>query len=77
MDKIQQYYKITNVKPEYHVLYIPYHKPSKKRIVLNGNELELHYVDEFSVYVEKNNELKVGAGPLQISEKKNLFVSFD
>ena len=52
MDKITQYYQITNVKPEYYVLDPPYYKASKKRIIFNGKELELHYENEFGAYVE-------------------------
>jgi hypothetical protein len=52
MDKINQYYKISQVKPEYHVLFAPYYIPSKKRIILNGKELELHYYTEFQTYIE-------------------------
>lgn len=51
MEKINQYYKITNVKPEYHRLDPPYYKPSKKRIMFNGKELELHYLNEFKTYI--------------------------
>lgn len=52
MDKIKQYYQITNVKPEYYVLISSYFKPSRKRIIFNGKELELHYNDEFKIYLE-------------------------
>lgn len=55
MEKIKQYYKITNIKPEYHVLYTPFYKPSKKRILLNGKELELHYIEEFGFYIPTQN----------------------
>lgn len=53
MEKIIQYYKITNIKPEYHVLHKPLYKPSRKRIILNGKELELHYLAEFGTYVNE------------------------
>lgn len=52
MEKILQYYKIADIKPEYHTLYMPFYKPSKKRILFNGKELELHFDDEFQVYKE-------------------------
>lgn len=53
MNKIHQYIRITNIKPEYHILENIINKPSIKRITLNGKELELHYIDEFGAYVEK------------------------
>ena len=60
MDKIRQYNKITDVKPEYYNLYIPMNKASKKKIIFNGKELELHYVKEFGTYVDDPHEFKVG-----------------
>ena len=59
MEKINQYYKITNIKPEYHILDPPYYVPSKKRIIFNGKELELHYLNEFKTYLE-NETFKIG-----------------
>lgn len=58
MDQIRQYQKVTNVKPDYHVLRIPFDRPSKKRIIFNGKELELHYDREFGIYVEEIEEYK-------------------
>lgn len=59
MDKIKQYYKMTNIKPEYHVLEAPYYTPSKKRIIFNGKELELHYSNEFHTYLDEDT-FKIG-----------------
>ena len=41
MNKIKQYYEIAAIKPDYHKLNLPIHKPSQKKIILNGMELEL------------------------------------
>ena len=51
MDKIIQYHKLSIVKPEYSIAYKPYMKPSPKKIILNGKELELYYSTEFGSYV--------------------------
>lgn len=59
MDIIKQYYLITETKPEYHDLIAPYVKPSKKKIIFNGLELELHYNREFGMYIDA--ELKMGS----------------
>lgn len=53
MEKIFQYYKITNIKPEYHILNSSFIKPSKKRIYFNGKELELQYLKEFGSYITR------------------------
>lgn len=63
MNKINQYYAISLIKPEYHITYPLFYKASRKRILFNGLELELYYSKEFDSYVtneelmnEKNNE---------------------
>ena len=61
MDKITQYYKLTNIKPDYYTLNLPYYVATKKRIVFNGKELELHYVNEFGVYAETEAKAKAEA----------------
>jgi len=58
MDKIKQYYLITEAKPEYQTLILPFIKPSKKKIIFNKLELELQYINELGIYVDA--ELKVG-----------------
>lgn len=70
MDKIFQYYKITNVKPDYHILESPYYNSSNKRIIFNGKDLELHYSDEFHTYIEEPLKYTVGG-----SEKKVIILS--
>jgi hypothetical protein len=57
MDKIKQYLQITNIKPEYHILEQPYYKVTKKKLILNGKELELYYLDEFDSYIENPKDL--------------------
>lgn len=52
MDKIKQYYKLTNIKPEYYALTIPYYTASKKRITFNAKELILYYLEEFGIYTD-------------------------
>ena len=58
MDKIKQYYQISLVKPEYHIIYPPFYKASLKRIKFNGLELELHYSKEFDSYFTEEELLK-------------------
>lgn len=43
MEKIRQYYKISDIKPKYHELVMPYYKTSPSRIDINLDELELYY----------------------------------
>ena len=59
MDKIKQYHKITNIKPEYHILIAPFYNPSRKRIIFNGKELELHYSNEFKMYIDEKINLNI------------------
>lgn len=56
MDKIKQYYNITNIKPDYFELELPLYRATKKRITLNGQELELFYNDELNYYFESDSD---------------------
>ena len=60
MDKIRQYQKLSDIKPSYHKLNIPYHKPSIKRIEFNLKELELYYSDEKEAYETEKKKPKKG-----------------
>ena len=51
MEKIKQYYRISNIN---NTTISPYYAPSKSRIILNKKELELYYNDEFGTYFELN-----------------------
>jgi hypothetical protein len=66
MEKIQQYYKLAAIKPEYSILHKPYFRPSAKKIILNGKELELFYVAEFDSYVPNIEAAKKGGGEKNI-----------
>jgi|GEM_PF-4439142 len=70
MDKIKQYYEITNVKPDYHTLKLAYYKPSRKRILFNGKELELHYQEEFQTYADEKEVF----GGKELNSKKALII---
>jgi len=65
MNQIYQYYKITNVKPDYYKLVSPYYNASKKRIIFNGKEVELHYSTEFKIYTEDQSK-KIGSSELNV-----------
>ncbi len=54
MNKISQYYKLSEIKPDYHKLLLPYNVSSRKKILFNEKELELHYVNEFKIYIADN-----------------------
>lgn len=71
MDKIKQYYKICDIKPEYYNIYDQFTKPSRKKIVFNGRELELYYVNEFGTYVDEPIDYKVGGS------EKNKIICLD
>lgn len=55
MEKIQQYLKINDIRPDYHRLLAPYERPSHKKIVMNLKEIELHYQKEFGIFIPAPN----------------------
>jgi hypothetical protein len=64
MDRILQYQKLIDVKPEYYILSTPYRQASHKRFIFNVKELELWYDEEFDVFTP-------GPPSSQKEEKKN------
>jgi hypothetical protein len=69
MDLIKQYYKLDEIKPAYYQTPVPYFAPSNKRVIFNMKELELHYNENFDVYLKstKNNKIKTGGKPRKIT----------
>jgi hypothetical protein len=65
MERIKQYYKLTNIKPKYYELMIPYYKTSKAKIQSNLNELELYYNSYSNMYEETTREIKEKKGGLE------------
>jgi len=57
MDKIKQYHDLTEIRPDYHKLNIPLQKLSIKRVRFNKQELELHYNEEFGIYISKDSDI--------------------
>jgi hypothetical protein len=51
MEKITQYLKICQVRPDYQNLFTPYQSSSRKRITFNLEEIELHYQEDFGIYL--------------------------
>lgn len=51
MEKIQQYLKICQIRPDYQILVTPYHQASRKRIIFNLEETELQYQEDFGIYL--------------------------
>lgn len=57
MDKIKQYNIITDIKPSYQRLDLPFHRSSPLKIEFNSIELELHYVNELGIW-KQSSEVK-------------------
>jgi hypothetical protein len=53
MDKITQYYKITEIKPKTHELLMPFYKTSPEKINMNLNTIDLYYNKYTGAYEEK------------------------
>ena len=62
MDQIRQYQQISEVKPRFYKLEIPYHKPTLKRIQFNLKETQLYYDRDNSVYRKNNTSGNVKTG---------------
>jgi hypothetical protein len=61
METIREYQRLSEIKPAYHRLHIPYHKPSARRIVFNLKQVELYYSPTDDAYVtEKNSTARGG-----------------
>lgn len=56
MDKIQQYYSITDIKPFYNKTYNPFHKSGPLKIKYNERELELHYLEDLGVWTDSSKK---------------------
>lgn len=67
MDKIRQYQQISEVKPEYYRLSMPYTKPTIKRIRFNLKETQMYY--DNGVYV-KGKHARTGGD----SDKKECLI---
>jgi hypothetical protein len=62
MDRIRQYHKLSEVKPDYYKLEIPILKPSHKRLVFTTKELQMWLHQEFGVYTEKKSKIGGSTG---------------
>lgn len=51
MDKLKQYYTISEIKPDYHRLLAPYNRPGQQKIKMNLAEISLYYLREFGIYI--------------------------
>lgn len=60
MDTIREYQKLSDIKPAYHKVHIPYHKPSARRIVFNLKQIELYYSRADDAYVKEKNITTLG-----------------
>jgi len=61
MEQIIQYQRLSEVKPRYYKVEIPYHKPSIKRIRFNLKETQLYYDHDKGVYSETEPAKKGGS----------------
>jgi hypothetical protein len=50
MDRIMQYQRIIDIKPEYYALHAPYFMPSWYRFESNVSEIQLWFDEEFEVF---------------------------
>jgi hypothetical protein len=73
MDVIRQYQRLSNIKPSYQKLTLPYYGVSKSKIQHNLNELELYYKGPGVWDVDDKPKKKGGAMP----EKRELIVFLD
>lgn len=62
MDNILQYHKLSNIRPPYHSLDKPYSQNSGKKIQFNLLEMDLHYLDQFGIYVSADELKKITGG---------------
>lgn len=65
MDQILQYQRISEVKPRYYKVSIPYYKSTMKRIKFNLKETEMYFDHEKQVYRESQE-----SGESRKSDKK-------
>jgi hypothetical protein len=42
MNRLKQYLRLSEIKPKYHKLEIPFYRPTKKRFNVNISEIELY-----------------------------------
>lgn len=52
MDQILQYQRLSEVKPRYYKVSMPYHKPTMKRIKFNLKETEMYFDHKKQLYRE-------------------------
>jgi hypothetical protein len=58
MNRIRQYQKILEIKPEYHVLRRPFEQASQKRFIFNVHEMNLWLGEDGSTYLEEPDKSK-------------------
>jgi hypothetical protein len=51
MDRVKQYLKINDIQTNYYNIITPYQAPSIKRVKFNLQEMELHYQEEFDLFI--------------------------
>lgn len=56
MDRILQYQKLTNIKPEYHQLRTPYYQTSRYRFRYNIKEISLWYSEELGIFIDEDRK---------------------
>ena len=66
MDAIKQYYQLSDIRPSYHKLDKPFYQNSRKKIQFNLLEMDLHYLEEFGIYVSADEVKKITGGSSKI-----------
>ena len=77
METLELYQKISGIKPDYRKLTLPFLKPSIRKVQFNMKELDLHYYEEFGIYIDAEKYKKLGGGTTQPLQKKILVVELD
>jgi len=62
MEVLKQYYELSDIKPKYHRVVAPFYNSSARKIQFNLKELDLHYLNQFGVYVDVQDFQKIKGG---------------
>ena len=68
MDNIRQYQRLSDIKPSYQKLTLPYYNVSKFKIQHNINEIDLHYKG-LGLWIDKTASAKQNADKSRSKKK--------